>query len=151
MLDTDGVDNDADMDADGADGDGEGTITDNTLLNGVPAQVIASYTHSADLLKIEANETLYIYYRVDPHDDVAPLERLTSSVTATFDSLEGPFGNQSTPQQDNGLAGGARQYTSAAAEATIQIIPVENSSGISICQFFEWKECGPRCSSSSCK
>ncbi|TDI53405.1 MAG: hypothetical protein E2O97_00520, partial [Acidobacteria bacterium] len=66
LLGSDGVDNDADMDVDGADGDGEGTITDNVLLNGVPAQVIASYTHSADLLKIEPNETVYLYYRVDP-------------------------------------------------------------------------------------
>ncbi len=45
-LSGDGLDNDADALVDGADANGEGLITDNTVQNGVPAQLIASYTHS---------------------------------------------------------------------------------------------------------
>ncbi|MGY8806043.1 MAG: hypothetical protein ACKVK6_17630, partial [bacterium] len=70
-------------------------------------------------------DSVVLYYRVDPLDDVAPLETLTNRVTASYDSLQNASGNQSAPLGANGEAGGARQFTSASAEATIQIIPVE--------------------------
>ncbi len=89
--------------------------------------MIASYTHSDALLRIDPGERVDLYYRVDPDDDVAPLQALISSATASYDSLEGRFGNQSAPLGANGDAGGARRYTSAASQATIQIIPVEVS------------------------
>ena len=123
----DGLDDDADAAIDAADADGEGVVTDNVTQNGVPAQVIASYTHSTELLRIDAGQSRTLYYRVDPDDDVAPLQALTNTVTASYDSLEGDTGSQSAPQGANGEAGGARQYVSAPAEATIQIIPVEVS------------------------
>ncbi|MDP6981018.1 MAG: OmpA family protein [Myxococcota bacterium] len=125
LLTGDGVDNDGDAFIDGADAGGEGTISDNVLENLNPAQVIASHTHSDALLKIDAGDSVVLYYRVDPLDDVAPLETLTNSVSASYDSLEGASGNQSAPLGTNGQAGGARQFTTASAEATIQIIPVE--------------------------
>ncbi|MCP3938019.1 MAG: hypothetical protein GY708_21940, partial [Actinomycetia bacterium] len=96
-LTADALDNDADALIDGADAGGEGTISDNTLENGNPAQIVASYTHSDDLLRIDAGDSVILYYRVDPLDDVAPLEQLTSSVTAAYDSLEDASGSQSAP------------------------------------------------------
>jgi uncharacterized repeat protein (TIGR01451 family) len=119
------LDNDGDALVDAGDAPGEGTITDNVLENAVPAQIIASYTHSDALLKIDAGESVVLYYRVDPDDDVAPLQGLVASAIATYDSLEGPSGAQSPPQGSNGQIAGARQYTSAPGQATIQIIPVE--------------------------
>jgi uncharacterized repeat protein (TIGR01451 family) len=122
----DAVDNDADGLVDSGDAS-EGTITDNVVQNGNPAQVIASYTNSDALLRIDPGEVVFIYYRVDPDDDVAPLQALTGSASATYDSLEGEFGAQTTPESANGDIGGARQFTSASSQATIQIIPVEVS------------------------
>ena len=52
------------------------------------------------------------------------LQQLTSSVSASYDSLEGASGNQSAPLGLNGELAGARQYVSDSAEATIEIIPV---------------------------
>ncbi|MGI9645217.1 MAG: hypothetical protein ACR2O6_07910, partial [Ilumatobacteraceae bacterium] len=121
----DGLDNDADALIDGGDAGGEGVITDNTLFNAIPAQVIASYTHSADLERIDPGQSVVLYYRVDPDDNVAPLQTLVSSATAAYDSLEGPSGAQTAPQGANGEIGGARQYVSAPGAATIQIIPVQ--------------------------
>lgn len=126
-LASDGVDNDADALTDAADAGGEGTITDNVIENGNPAQVIASYTHSTALERIDAGDSVVLYYRVDPDDDVAPLQALIGSATASYDTLEDANGAQSAPLGANGEAGGARQYTSAAGQATIQIIPVETS------------------------
>lgn len=123
----DSLDNDGDLLVDAGDAPGEGTITDNTLENGNPAQVIASYTHSDALRRIDAGESVVLYYRVDPSDDVAPLQQLLGTATASYDSLDGPSGAQSAPQGANGEAGGARQYVSAPGQATIQIIPVEVS------------------------
>ncbi len=121
------LDNDADGGVDETGSGGEGTITDNVVENGTPAEVIASYTHSTGLERIGPGESVVLYYRVDPDDDVAPLQALVGSATATYDSLEGGSGAQSLPTGANGEAGGARQFTSAASEATIQIIPVETS------------------------
>jgi uncharacterized repeat protein (TIGR01451 family) len=119
------LDNDGDQLIDAVDTGGEGVISDNVPLNANPARVIASYTHADALERIDAGESVVLYYRVDPDDDVAPLQLLTSTVTATYDSLEGPSGSQNTPQGANGELGGARQYNTAAAEASIRIIPVE--------------------------
>jgi uncharacterized repeat protein (TIGR01451 family) len=123
----DSLDNDADALVDGADADGEGVITDNVTENAVPAQLIASYTHSDGLLRVDAGESVVFHYRVDPDDDVAPLQALTNTASATYDSLEGASGSQTAPIGANGEPGGARQYVSQAAQATIQIIPVEVS------------------------
>lgn len=123
-LETDGLDNDADAETDEAAGEGQ-IVPDNTILNGTPAQIITAYDHSDALLRINAGESVTFYYRVDPYDDVAPLQRLTNSSFATYDSLEGASGNQTAPLGANGEIGGARQYVSEIGEATIQIIPVE--------------------------
>jgi len=119
------LDNDGDLLVDAGDAPGEGSITDNVLENAIPARVIASYTHSDALLKIDAGESVVLYYRVDPDDDVAPLQSLVASAVASYDSLEGASGAQSAPLGTNGQIAGARQYTSAPGQATIQIIPVE--------------------------
>jgi uncharacterized repeat protein (TIGR01451 family) len=121
----DALDNDADTLVDAGDAGGEGVITDNTVQNAVPARVIAAYTHSDALLKLDAGESAVLYYRVDPDDDVAPLQLLTNTVTAAYDSLEGASGAQTPPEGANGELGGARQYVSAPADAAIRIIPVE--------------------------
>ena len=123
-LDADGLDNDGDGEIDEAGGEGQ-IIPDNTVLNGSPAQVIAAYDHSNALLRIDPGDGVVLYYRVDPHDDVAPLQQLVNSAYATYDSLENDAGNQSDPRGANGELGGARQYTSEPGQATIQIIPVE--------------------------
>ena len=123
-LDADGLDNDGNTEIDEVAGEGQ-IVPDNIVLNGSPPQIIAAYDHSDALLRIDAGDSVNLYYRVDPFDDVAPLQRLTNTVTATFDSLEGASGNQSAPVGANGEIGGARQYVSQPSEATIQIIPVE--------------------------
>jgi uncharacterized repeat protein (TIGR01451 family) len=123
-LETDGLDNDGNAEIDEAAGEGQ-IVPDNNVLNGSPAQIIAAWDHSDALLRIDAGDSVTLYYRVDPFDDVAPLQRLTNSAFATYDSLERDSGNQTDPLGANGEIGGARQYTSESAEATIQIIPVE--------------------------
>ncbi len=123
-LDTDGLDNDGNTEIDEAAGEGQ-IVPDNTVQVGSPAQIIASYDHSDALLRIDSGQNVNLYYRVDPFDDVAPLQRLTNTVTATYDSLAGASGNQTDPLGSNGEIGGARQYVADPAEATIQIIPVE--------------------------
>ncbi len=123
-LDADGLDNDGNAEIDEAAGEGQ-IVPDNTVLNGNPAQIITAWDHSDALLRIDAGDSVTFYYRVDPYDDVAPLQQLTNSAYASYDSLEGPSGNQSDPAGANGEIGGARQYVSAPGEATIQIIPVE--------------------------
>ena len=123
-LETDGLDNDGNTEIDEAAGEGV-IVPDNVILSGSPAQIIASYDHSDALLRIDAGQSIDLYYRVDPHDDVAPMQRLTNTVIATYDSLEAASGNQTDPVTANGEIGGARQYISQPAEATIQIIPVQ--------------------------
>ncbi len=123
-LPTDGLDNDGDTEIDEAAGEGQ-IVPDNTVLSGSPAQIITAYDHSDALLRIDAGDSVTFYYRVDPHDDVAPLQQLVNSAYATYDSLAGPSGNQSAPLGSNGEIGGARRYVADTAEATIQIIPVE--------------------------
>ena len=121
----DTLDNDGDSLVDGADGAGEGSINDNVTENGTPAQFVIDETHSDALLRIDAGDSVVFYYRVDPDDDVAPLQTLAASSVATYDSLEGATGNQTAPIGSNGDLEGARRYTSAPGDATIQIIPVQ--------------------------
>lgn len=123
-FENDGLDNDGDGLVDGLDGNGEGTISDNTVNNAIPAQITFSHTHSAPLLRVDPGSTVTFYYRVDPDDDIAPLQSLINTVTMTYDSLEGDFGSQSAPQRLNGDIAGARVYTSTAAQATVQILPL---------------------------
>ncbi|MCZ6770561.1 MAG: hypothetical protein O7G83_01075, partial [Proteobacteria bacterium] len=125
-LASDGLDNDGNALVDEVAGEGQ-VVPDNIVQNGTPAQIVASYTHSDALLRINAGDSVVLYYRVDPDDNVAPLQQLTNSVTASYDSLEGVSGNQTAPLGANGEIGGARQYVTASAEATIQIIPVQVS------------------------
>lgn len=121
---SDGLDNDGDGLTDAADSNGEGTISDNVVRNGTPARLGFSYAHSNALLRINAGQSVNFYYRVDFDDDAAPRQQFTNSVSATYDSLEGAFGNQSAPQRPNSDKGGARVYTSSAATSTVEIIPV---------------------------
>ncbi len=123
-LEGDALDNDGDAGVDEVAGEGQ-IVPDNVILSGSPAQIITAYTHSDPLLRIDAGDNVIFYYRVDPYDDVAPLQTLTNSAVAAYDSLEGASGNQSAPLGVNGEIGGARQYVSAPGEATIRIIPVE--------------------------
>jgi len=122
---TDGLDNDGDGDIDGADANGEGTINDNTLANSIPAIITNSYTHSSALLKIDPGSSVTFYYRVDPSDDVAPLQQLINNVLTTYDSMENISGSQTVVLGTNSTAGGARVYTSATATATVQILPLQ--------------------------
>lgn len=123
-LETDGLDNDGNTEFDEVAGEGQ-IVPDNTVQAGAPAQVVAAYTHSDALERIDAGDSVNLYYRVDPFDNVSPLQQLTSTVTASYDSLEGASGNQTAPLGANGEIGGARQYVSAETEAVIQIIPVQ--------------------------
>ncbi|MDH3641153.1 MAG: DUF11 domain-containing protein, partial [Gammaproteobacteria bacterium] len=122
-LDSDGLDNDGDGLIDEA---LEGLITpDNIVKNGFPAEIITTFTDSDALLRIDAGDSVVMYYRIDPDDDVAPLQQLNHSASAEYDSLENASGAQTAPQGANGEAGGARQYVSAPGPATVQIIPVQ--------------------------
>ena len=124
-FDADGLDNDGDGAIDEAD---EGVISDNTVRNGTSAVITFAYTHSNALLRINAGDSVQLYYRVDFDDDAAPLQTFTNTAVATYDSLEGAFGNQTAPQLANGDSpeiGGARVYTSPAASADVRVIPVQ--------------------------
>ncbi len=124
-FDADGLDNDGDGAIDEAD---EGVISDNTVRNGTSAVITFSHTHSIPLLRINAGDSVQLYYRVDFDDDAAPLQTFTNTAVATYDSLEGAFGNQTAPQLANGdlpEIGGARVYTSPADSADVRVIPVQ--------------------------
>ena len=123
-FDADGLDNDGDGEIDEAGGEGQ-IVPNNSTRNNSPAQIITAYDHSDALLRIDAGDSTTFYYRVDPDNRVAPDQQLIETVYATYDSLESDSGSQSDPQGLNGEFGGARQYMSANAQATIQIIPVE--------------------------
>lgn len=120
----DGLDNDGDG-ASGEAGNADGTISNNTVKDGVPAQITFSHTHSIALLRIDPGQSVQLFYRVDYDDDAAPLQTFTNAADAAYDSLEGPSGNQSVvPQSDNNSIGSARAYTSAPGSATVRILPV---------------------------
>ena len=127
---SDGLDNDGDGLIDGADGNGEGTISENNVFDppafptAIPAVITTSHTHSSALLKINPGASVTYYYRVDPDDSVAPLQTLTNAISASYDSMENVSGNQTVVLGTNSTPGGARVYTSATSNATIQILPL---------------------------
>jgi large repetitive protein len=121
----DGLDNDGDGLIGGADTDGEGAVSDNIVRNGIPAVLTFSYSHSSALRRIDAGQSVRLYYRVDFDNDAAPLQTFTNTAEATYDSLEGISGHQSAPQGLNSEKGGARVYTAQPDSARVRIIPVE--------------------------
>ena len=121
----DGLDNDGDGLIDALDLNGEGTITGNTV--GVPAVITIDESHSLPLLQVDSGTTIEFYYRVDPDITIAPLQTLTNTVSMTFDSLDGDFGNQNDPMIPNAGAppsGRARIYNSIAQTADVQMVPL---------------------------
>ncbi|MDH5324987.1 MAG: hypothetical protein OEZ68_06810 [Gammaproteobacteria bacterium] len=121
----DGLDNDGDGLIDAADTDGEGSISDNTVQNGLAPTIIASHTHSVALQRLNPGASIVMYYRIDPDDSVAPAQQLVNNVSAVYDSLEGNYGNQTVVLSANSTLGGARVYSSAVASATVQILPLQ--------------------------
>jgi large repetitive protein len=116
------LNNDADLTADPTDAS-EGAISENIINSGGPAVLTFSYTHSTALQRINAGATVNLYYRVDPDQTVQPSQSLVNSVTASYDSLTGVSGNQSTvAQPGSGTMGGARIYTTVATSATLRVI-----------------------------
>lgn len=123
----DGLDNDGDGLIDGLDPDGEGTIFDpDGVGGGTPAVITFSHTHSSALQQINPGvaNRVWFYYRVDPDDDVAPLQALINTVTMTYDSLVNDSGNQTAPLGNNSEIGGARVYTTTPEQATVRILPL---------------------------
>jgi len=72
-----------------------------------------------------------LYYRVNPSNAISPLQILTNTVSTTYDSLLGNFGNQNSPQLLNtentspNNTGRARIYTAIDANATVQMLPLQ--------------------------
>jgi large repetitive protein len=118
----DGLDNDGDGLIDAADANGEGSISDNTVNNGNPAQITFSHTNSNALLRINPGATVTLYYRVDPDITVQAGQSLVNSVTASYDTLAGPSGAQTVAPSPSGTVGGARTYTSPASTATVRML-----------------------------
>ncbi len=117
---TDGLDNDGDGAIDEAD-EGLIVISDNTPGNGTPGVVTIDSANSTALQRIDAGNTVTLYYRANPDDAVAPGQQLLNSVVMTYDTLAGASGNQAAPQLPNSNIGGARVYTTSAQTATIEI------------------------------
>ncbi|MCW8934372.1 MAG: hypothetical protein OQK98_06585 [Gammaproteobacteria bacterium] len=141
-FDNDGLDNDGDGFIDtpafgGNDIDGEFfSLTENVANGGTAATFVISHQHSNALDRIDPDDGLggndvVFYYRIDPDQAVAPLEVLDNTVTTTYDSLDGDFGNQNTPQLTNAEntapnnSGRARIYTAVDAASSIQMLPLQ--------------------------
>jgi len=145
-LNADGLDNDGDSSSEtaiGADGlvgitAGANNYSEATHCSdgGTPAIITFSYEHSTALERINPGDSVTLYYRVKPHRSVAPLQVFTNTFYTRYDSLEGDYGNQSSPQIDSDVdndgvgdgtpaAGRARHYQSEDAEARMQIIEVK--------------------------
>jgi len=124
-LTSDGLDNDGDGLTDGSDSSGEGSIDDNVVKNGIPGQITFSHTHSTALQLIDPGQSVDLFYRIDFDDDAAPQQIFTNTVQASYDSLAGDFGSQSSPQRPNSDQGGARVYTSDSSSASVRIVQVE--------------------------
>lgn len=124
-FESDGLDNDADGQADSG---VEGAISDNVVLNGAPAVITFSHTHSSGLRRLNPGAEVSLFYRVRVDHRAAPLQRLTNTVKVSYDSLEGsverPSGNQTVAPRPNGDIGGARVYETEPAAAITQIMPL---------------------------
>jgi large repetitive protein len=125
----DNLDNDGDGAVDGADGDGEFFSLTENLANGTtPATFVISNTHSVPLQRIDPGDTVTFYYRIDPDDAVSPAQILQNTISVSYDSLEGDFGNQNVPQLNNNEAtltsGRARIYNAIDAQTSAQILPL---------------------------
>ncbi len=118
----DGLDNDGDSSVDSADSNGEGVITNNIADDGTPAVLTFSYQNSPALEKIEPGAAVELYYRVDFDDDAAPLQTFINEVSASYDSLAGTSGAQTSPEGGNSELTGARVYTAATTAARVQMI-----------------------------
>ena len=124
---TDGLDNDGDGLIDALDVDGEGAINDNVISNATPAVITFDSTHSAPLLRVNPGSSVTFYYRVDPDDAISPLQTMTNTVSMSYDTLAGDFGNQNLPQLNNASTspndvGRARIYTTTTEQANVQMI-----------------------------
>ncbi|WP_444933686.1 isopeptide-forming domain-containing fimbrial protein [Microbulbifer sp. JTAC008] len=145
-MDSDSLDNDADGSSETVSGDdglvgitsGANNYSEATHCSdgGTPAIITFSYEHSTALERINPGDSVTLYYRVKPHQSVAPLQLFTNTFFARYDSLEGDFGNQTSPQIDSDTdndgvgdgtpaAGRARHYQSDDAEAQMRIIEVQ--------------------------
>jgi len=143
-FDNDDLDNDGDGATD--EGDEAEILTDNMVnipLNINPAQIKFSYTTSSALAQIDEGEVVYLYYRVNPDDFIAPLQTLTNTLDVRFDSLQGPAGSQNPvqfPVDPNdfpevyptssvgipaGSEGSARVYSDTGETSRVQILPLE--------------------------
>jgi uncharacterized repeat protein (TIGR01451 family)/fimbrial isopeptide formation D2 family protein len=125
---TDELDNDGDGFIDALDLNGEGSIAGNTV--GVPAVITIDESHSLPLLQIDSGDSVTFLYRVDPHITIAPFQLLTNSVSMSYDSLDGAFGNQNVPRLDNSATapddvGRARIYTSITQTADVRMIQLQ--------------------------
>jgi len=127
----DGLDNDGDGFTDAGDLDGEFfSLTENVADGNVPATFVISHDHSNALDQINPGQSVIYYYRIDPDQNVAPLQTLNNSITTNYDSLAGDFGNQNPPQLGNGEntppnnSGRARIYTAVDAGTSIQMLPL---------------------------
>ncbi len=135
-FDNDGLDNDGDGVID--EGDEALILTDNIVndtANILPAQIKFSYTSSTALAQINSGEIVYLYYRVNPDDFIAPLQTLTNTLDVRFDTLEGLAGSQNIeqfpidtdifPQSPvQGSLGSARVYADTGETARVQISPL---------------------------
>jgi uncharacterized repeat protein (TIGR01451 family)/fimbrial isopeptide formation D2 family protein len=137
-FDNDGLDNDGDGLVDtpafgGNDTDGEYTSLTENSADGPPnpaASFVISYQHSSALQRIdEGAPPVRLYYRIDPDDAVAPLQTLDNTVDVTYDSLDGDFGNQNSPQLLNTNTtfptGHARVYDAIQEVASAQMVPLQ--------------------------
>lgn len=118
---SDGLDNDGDGLIDGADTDGEGTLDDATLVNADPADITFTATHNAAFSRLNAGSSILIHYRAQLDSMVTPTQQLTNTAGGSYDSLSGASGAQSAPLGNNSELGGAREYTIANTQATIEI------------------------------
>ncbi|MCO1334424.1 isopeptide-forming domain-containing fimbrial protein [Microbulbifer sp. OS29] len=145
-FDSDNLDNDADGSSEttpGADGllgisagADDYSVAAHCSDAGTPAIITFSHEHSTALERMNPGDSVTLYYRVKPHQSVAPLQIFSNTFFARYDSLEGDFGSQTSPQIDSDIdndgvgdgappSGRARHYQSADAHAQMQIIEVK--------------------------
>lgn len=124
---TDGLDNDGDGAIDEA--DEAAAVNDTDLVNGTPAVITFSGADSTALARINPGATTTLLYRARLHESVTPTQQLTNIANGSYDSLPGDFGAQVLEQRATGDIGGARLYTLAPAQATVEIDNIMVNSG----------------------